>query len=55
MFTLFPLTTIITMTSLLEKLNMKVLSHTGGLYNILRYEINFRDGGDVYRPIGGED
>jgi hypothetical protein len=55
MNTMFLLMTIITMTPLLEKFNMKVISHTGGLDNILRYEINFLNGGDVYRPMGDED
>ena len=55
MFTMFLLMTLIMMTPLLEKFNMKVMSHTGGLHNILRYEIYFRDGGDTYRPMGDED
>ena len=55
MFTMFLLMTLIMMTPLLEKFNVKVISHTGGLDNILRYEINFLNGGDVYRPIGDED
>ena len=52
---MFLLITVIMMTPLMEKYNMIVISHTGGLDNILRYKINFIDGGDVYRPIGGED
>jgi hypothetical protein len=58
MFTMFLLMTIITMTPLLERFNMKVMSHTGGLYNILRYKIKFQNGGDVYRTVddsGGND
>ena len=39
----------------MEKFNMMVISHTGGLNNILRYEIIFTNGGDVYKPIGDED
>ena len=33
---------------------MKVISHTGGLENILRYKIIFLHGGDTYKPIGDE-
>jgi hypothetical protein len=48
---MFLLMTTNTMTPLLKKFDMKVMSHTGGLHNILRYEINNPAGGDVYRPI----
>jgi hypothetical protein len=50
MITMFLLMTTNTMTPLLES-NMKLMSHTGGLYNILRYEINIKDGDDS----GGND
>ena len=40
MITMLLLMTTNTMTPLLEEFNMKVMSHTGGLHNILRYEKN---------------
>ena len=46
------------MTPLLEKFNMKVMSHTGGLHNILRYATKNPTGGDVIVPSsdgGGTD
>ena len=55
MITMFLLMTILTMTPLLEKFNMKVISLTGGLDNILRYEINFLSGGGVCGSIGDGD
>ena len=52
---MFQLMTVITMTPMMEKFNMMVISHTGGLDNILRYEIIFPNGGDVYKPVGDKD
>ena len=42
MLTMLLLMTTNTMTPLMEESNMKVLSHTGGLHNILRYETTNR-------------
>ena len=59
MLTMLLLTTPNTKTLLMkEEFNKKVLSLTGGLYNILRYKIKFQNGGDVYRTVhdsGGND
>ena len=41
--------------SMMKKYSTMGISHTGGLYNILRNDVTNNAGGDVFKPGGSED